>query len=195
MAIDSKPIPTQVSQYTDAEAIAAVEAEATLALTGTQSGLSTTGNLQFPAVAVPSADPNAFDDYEEGTWTPVATFATPGDVAVAYSVQEGYYRKTAGLVWVQFRISLSTFTHSTASGSLQITGIPFAPLGVNNRGGGTAIDGYTKSGFVACAMHVNSDHISFMAQGSGVYSSGVYAADMSSGIAPNFSGIISYRVT
>jgi len=31
----------------------------------------TGGQIKFPATAVPSADPNTMDDYEEGSWTPV----------------------------------------------------------------------------------------------------------------------------
>ena len=40
------------------------------------------GQIAFPAVAVPSADPNTLDDYEEGTRSPVHTFTTPAHLNV-----------------------------------------------------------------------------------------------------------------
>lgn len=60
------------------------------------------GQIAFPATTVPSADANTLDDYEEGTWTPVLTFATPGDLSVAYSTQAGSYTKIGRQVMVSF---------------------------------------------------------------------------------------------
>jgi hypothetical protein len=64
-------------------------------------------------------------DYEEGEWTPVLTFGTPGDLAVTYSAQEGRYTKVGRQVTVMCAIATSAFTHTTASGNLNITGLPF----------------------------------------------------------------------
>ena len=71
--------------------------------------------------------------YEEGTWTPVVTADTPGDLSVAYTNQIGEYVRNGKLVSVFIRIDLSTFTHTTAAGGLLITGLPYtvqADLGV-----------------------------------------------------------------
>jgi hypothetical protein len=87
----------------------------------------TGGQIKFPAVAVPSADVNTLDDYEEGTWTPVITFVTPGNVSVVYSLRSGNYTKIGNTVNIHCLLSTSTFTHTTASGNFEITGIPFAP--------------------------------------------------------------------
>lgn len=62
---------------------------------------------------------------EVGTWTPSLTFATPGDLNVAYTTQVGRYRKYGRLLWVDFRIVTSNFTFTTASGALNIAGLPF----------------------------------------------------------------------
>ena len=35
--------------------------------------------ITFPATQSASTNANTLDDYEEGTWTPVLTFATPGN--------------------------------------------------------------------------------------------------------------------
>lgn len=94
----------------------------------------TGGQIQFPAVAIPSAGGNVLDDYEEGTFTPTLTYATPGNLVVAYSFRTGTYVKIGKQVTANILISTSTYTHTTASGNLQITGLPFscvetAPVG------------------------------------------------------------------
>jgi hypothetical protein len=88
----------------------------------------TRGQLAFPATQLPSLDPNTLDDYEEGTWTPLATFATPGDTAFGGHIlgsPHGNYTKIGNLVYYTFNYSVSPFTHSTASGHLRVTGLPF----------------------------------------------------------------------
>jgi len=51
-----------------------------------------TGGVAFPATAVPSADPNTMDDYEEGTWTPTN--------ANGLNAATGWYTKIGRLVRV-----------------------------------------------------------------------------------------------
>lgn len=65
----------------------------------------------------------------EGLWTPVLTFDTPGNVAVAYSTQYGRYQRTGNMVTITFNIITSSFTHTTASGNLKITGLPYTSRG------------------------------------------------------------------
>jgi len=85
---------------------------------------------------------NLLDDYEEGTWTPEISAATPGDLAVTYSSQIGEYTKIGRLVNVYASITTSAFTHSTASGIARITGLPFA---VTQRGvGSLSFEGISK---------------------------------------------------
>lgn len=99
---------------------------------GTFSGPTVTGTMtltggaiQFPAVQVPSANANTLDDYEEGTWTPTFTYVTPGNLTVAYSTRIGQYTKIGNAVTLALNIQTSTFTKTTASGELRITGVPF----------------------------------------------------------------------
>jgi hypothetical protein len=60
------------------------------------------------------------------TWiqfTPTITFATPGDLSVAYTVQNGRYWKVGPVV--NFQISISfTPTFTTASGVVRVSGLP-----------------------------------------------------------------------
>lgn len=80
------------------------------------------GNIAFPAVQVPSADPNTLDDYEEGTFTPSITFGG-GSTGVTYSTRYGSYTKIGRLVTFRGRITLSAKGSST--GIAKIAGLPF----------------------------------------------------------------------
>lgn len=86
------------------------------------------GQIIFPAVQVPSGNANTLDDYVENTFTPSITFSTPGDVNVVYSVRQGTYTKVGRLVTFWINLTTTTFTHTTASGGLQITGLPFTAV-------------------------------------------------------------------
>lgn len=86
-----------------------------------------TGQLAFPAAQNPSANANTLDDYEEGTWTPVLTFSTPGNISVVYTTQIGSYVKIGGRLFLDYSINTSTFSYTTASGNLRVTGLPFNP--------------------------------------------------------------------
>ena len=151
------------------------------------------GQIAFPAVAVPSADPNTLDDYEEGTWTPVLTFATPGDLSVAYAIRVGTYTKIGRLVRINVYIVTSTFTHTTASGNVQVTGLPFTSANIAsswNFGGGEW-QGITKATFtdLACEVRENISRFNVQMSGSGQGSSYVIPADMPS------AGTVLFRVS
>lgn len=143
------------------------------------------GQISFPATQVPSADPNTFDDYEEGSWTPALTFTTPGDLNVVYSVQNGYYTKYAREVSLRFAITTSTFTHSTASGSLLVTGAPFVSTSLANHRGISALtaQGITKATYTMFCARVSTGttSVDFLASGSGVALAVLAAGDLPSG--------------
>lgn len=145
----------------------------------------TGGGVTFPATQVASVDPNTLDDYEEGTWTPALSFAVPGNLVVAYSVQGGYYTKVGNIVHITMDLDTSTFTHTTASGVLQILNLPFtsaAPANQTHSGCG-AVGGITKAGYTDFYMRLapSSSVAIFGASGSGVVASNVLAADMPTG--------------
>lgn len=120
-------------------------------------------------------------------WTPTLTFAVPGDLAVTYTSRVGrYYQLATSLVLVQFTVATTSFTFTTASGNLQVTGLPFsqgAPGGVLSRGattwGGITKAGYTQITPVVAAATPNI--ITYNGNGSGVAPSTVTAADTPSG--------------
>jgi hypothetical protein len=102
---------------------ASVSASAAIAL----SKLATTGtitldNIQFPATAVPSANANNLDDYEEGTFTPALVRS---GVTFTYTSRSGNYIKIGNIVITDFNMNLSTHDGSTGSAVTSISGFPF----------------------------------------------------------------------
>lgn len=119
------------------------------------------------------------------TWTPTITFATPGDLAVSYTTRIGkYYQLSSNLILVYFNVLSSSFTYTTASGNLLISGLPFTAqnfTGLNVRGytthGGVNKVGYTSIG---SALPPNTSSIAFTASGMGVAPAAVTATDVPS---------------
>jgi hypothetical protein len=89
------------------------------------------GAIQFPATQVPSADANALDDYEEGTFTPAfqATGAT-----FSYSQQAGAYVKIGRQVTIWVDFSLAGSGNTLTANNLTITGLPFTASASNGNG-------------------------------------------------------------
>lgn len=105
-------------------------------------GLLRGNGMQFPAVQVPSADPNAFDDYGEGTWTPTPSGLTVvnGTGGVTYG---GTYTKIGRLVFITIVIIPSgTATTAATAGATYFDGLPFA---VAQIAGGAWSDGNASS--------------------------------------------------
>ncbi len=124
------------------------------------------------------------DAVSSGTWTPVITFSTPGDLAVTYSPQLGNYIKIGKLVILSFNVTAATFTYTTASGSLQITGAPYTNNMASSLGAAIPIlfNGITKANFttIAANMAAGSSVITIQASGSGQSLGNVTEADAAS---------------
>jgi hypothetical protein len=139
------------------------------------------------------------DDYEEGTWTPSITASTPGDLTVAFSSQSGVYTKIGRTVTVTFFLATSTFTHSTASGSIRISGLPFT---VSNTAGATsysngalASQGWTKANYgVTLASVQNATEIRMVATGSAQNLDNLLITDFATGNLVMLRGSITYIV-
>jgi hypothetical protein len=159
---------------------------------------TTVGQIPFPATQVPSAGANVLDDYEEGTWTPTFTFATAGDLAKTFSIQNAYYTKIGRLVSVSFAMVTSAFTHTTASGNLLITGLPFTAVNdANYRAYAPLLfQGITKAGYtqVMAEMNGNTSQFFVQASGSGVNASNVTASNMPTGGTVILAGLVNYVV-
>jgi hypothetical protein len=121
------------------------------------------------------------NDYEEGAWVPVLTFGTPGDLAVTYSTQVGSYTRIGRQVTVICAITTSAFTHTTASGNLNITGLPFAATNVSGLlvNGTCSAAGWTKScEWITPQLGANTSTIYFQASLSGGALANLTTADV-----------------
>ena len=90
-----------------------------------------------------TADANALDDYEEGSWTPTT------NTGQGLTVNGARYTKIGQLVFLNFYVSLSTIS-STSSTRLEIGGLPFTSnnqsvygMGVISYMGGTNFNDQT----------------------------------------------------
>lgn len=140
-----------------------------------------------------------FNDYEEGTFTPVVTFLTPGDLSVVYSIQEGRYVKIGKRVFVDIRLATTTFTWTTASSAILITGLPFTSVNSTNyratgsffAGGITSVAGSAVTDFV---LLVSSNATQAAIQGTGTSGTATAAATwFTSGTNLALGGSVSYE--
>ena len=153
------------------------------------------GQIVFPATQVPSANANTLDDYEEGTWTPTLTFATPGDINVVYTNRIGVYTKIGRYVSANFDIITSSFSHTTAAGEVRITGLPFsysgsAGLTTSSYGFG----GVTKSSYTQFVMQLSpgTSQLAGRASGSAQVYTTVTAVDLPTGTNQTAIGSVQY---
>lgn len=129
-------------------------------------------------------------DYETGTFTPTLTFATPGNLSVAYTTQSGRYVRYRDHVHVQGRL-VCTPTFSTASGELRVSGLPFISItDAANRSGVniSALTGITYGASdrqIYASINSNVSYFGFGMIGSGVSARTIAPADLASGAAFN----------
>jgi len=89
---------------------------------------ATGGQIKFPATAVPSADANTLDDYEEGTFTPIMVADT--DDTWTYTTQTGTYTKIGNRVLFAIYVAWS---NTAATGTMDIGScLPFTAAATTN---------------------------------------------------------------
>jgi len=89
-----------------------------------------------------TADANALDDYEEGTWTPTVT-ATGTDPSITYAHQQGKYTKIGRTVFIECFIDILAGNFGTGgSGDGTISGLPFTSNSQNDINPGGFADSY-----------------------------------------------------
>jgi len=86
----------------------------------------TSGQLAFPATQAASAGANVLDDYEEGSWTPVAKDASATSAGSSSAV--GRYTRVGNMVSVQFEMTINSLSGVTTSNNVTIHGLPFTAL-------------------------------------------------------------------
>jgi hypothetical protein len=119
-----------LSQYSNADMIFRTNGDVEAAR------FTSTGNLAFPSgqgidfsATAGTGTSELLDDYEEGDWTPA--FANIG--TGTYTHQVGRYTKVGNLVTASVHIDINVL--GTASGSVDITNLPFTASAVSNNYG------------------------------------------------------------
>jgi len=107
----------------------AITSASDLTLTSSDLILTSGNGIDFSATANGSGTTTSelFDDYEEGTFTPVLS---DGTNTATHAIQLGTYTKIGNRV--HFNIQLSTTSLGSVSGALQITGMPFTSNSATN---------------------------------------------------------------
>jgi len=102
----------------------AVNTSSTLSIAGalsTTGALTASSGIAFPVTQYNSADANTLDDYEEGTWTPVAG-ASSGSIGSYTS--SGVYTKVGRLVYLNGLITI-TNTGTATNQYVTFSGLPY----------------------------------------------------------------------
>jgi hypothetical protein len=118
-----------------------------------------------------------------GTFTPTITFATPGNLSVAYTVQNGTYTRIGNKVFYTVHVA-GTVTYTTASGNIRFAGLPFTVASAESVGT-LVMSGWTETATnfqVSAAEAVNATtYLQPVTVGSGTSLSGLTQAQVTTG--------------
>lgn len=135
---------------------------------------------------------------EEGSWTPVLSANVVGNLSVTYSTQTGTWKKVGRRVYLAFSIVTSAFTHTTATGFVSITGLPYpcGSLEISGYGAMAEWSGVTKANYTqlgVLAISGNSS-LNIRASGSGQTVAYLDITDCPTGGSVRLIGTIEYDV-
>ena len=171
------------------------------------SAISTSGTNNYGVIENNAFYLNTVNVTDSATWTrviglpvafsPTITFAVPGDLAVTYTTRIGRSMQKGNLCTVTFTILTASFTFTTASGNLLITGLPVISTTVGTQSSGDLVFGViTKATYTnfACRKESSNTQINIQASGSAVGASFVVAADTPSTGTLTLIGSVTYEV-
>ena len=143
----------------------------------------TGGQIAFPATAVPSADANTLDDYEEGTWTPVPADAASGGNTGSAGVASGEYTKIGRVVHITSMILQNIDTTGLTAGNIfYIQGLPFTVGGAYNEGSVQA-SLITFTGYLTCNPSNGANSINLQESASGANLDYIIVSEVATGTA------------
>ena len=107
---------------------------------------------------------NALDDYEEGDWTPVFSYSTTTP-SFSYVNRYGRYTKIGRMVMINFSMNINSIATGSASGDIQISGLPFTSKNPAASGGGVMVYGadvYSNTYDVNVNINDNATQFTFL---------------------------------
>lgn len=124
-----------------------------------------------------------FDDYEEGTWTPVISDASSGGNLGSASASNLTYTKIGRMVIVNAILTNIVTTGMTAGNPLWIQGLPFTSSASNVGIGSVTADtvGLNTRTFMNALVGVNVSAFSFVASGTALTRSNIIVSNITSG--------------
>lgn len=136
--------------YTNAEALAAVEAAAEITIQG---------QITFPATQSASAGANVLDDYEEGVFTPTLADGNQDGTGEgqAYSNRVGRYVKIGRIVFITLRMTITDLGTLSTGDSWAIMGLPFPCVNVANANGGLQVHAASSLGLSSAGQVVTGE--------------------------------------
>ena len=117
------------------------------------------------------------------TWTPTLTFAVAGDLNVVYTTRIGRGQINGTKVKLWCHILTSTFTHTTATGVLIISGNPQTAMANGQAVGSCSWQGITKANYtdIVTSISASATNLGLIASGSGQGAASIAFGDMPTG--------------
>ena len=117
---------------------------------------NSSGNLAFPSgqgidfsATSGTGTSELFDDYEQGTWTPVLSDATSGGNTATLGSSTAHYVKVGSVVHLFLQVININNSGMTGGNTLYIQGLPYTSVSSNNSAGSVVFDRVSVSGFFA----------------------------------------------
>ena len=162
---------------------------------------ATSPTLVTPVLGAATATSINFGDdslanYDEGTFTPAATFATVGDLSVSYVSQNGVYTRIGNIVIINLEV-VFTPTYTTANGAFRITGLPFTVGTISGYGPlvlNTSTTYPTGKTYLSSVAQAGNTYLRIFANGSATATAELQTTQITSGVQRNLNISITYSV-
>lgn len=148
------------------------------------------GGIDFSATSGTGTS-ELFDDYEEGTWTPVAQDSSGNSGTAATA--SGYYTKVGNLVYLNFLLQDINTTGLSSGQDLRIAGLPFASASIVGSQfylGSVRVDNVTFSGNLSLGILDSTDYIRVVETASGAAGDFIVVSEVTSGTGDIYGTIV-----
>ena len=148
--------------------------------------------IGFGASAGSGASSTLLDDYEEGSWTPVASDFSGNNATVDTTNSVGVYTKIGDLVYWRCTIQMSSKASMVSTDTFRVAGFPFTSIGIPGnwyRPSSAILKEVTFQGFVNFSWVSNSTIGYLFDSRTGNAGTTIPVSDISDNSAMSFSGV------